>query len=181
MLSLLHWHPTESTHTITHRPGNMNLQQIEVSPDNWKMARLIVRGILGVLFLVAGYWKVFTLTPTAHAEQFFLGWFADSWIPHWLLWTLGITIPYLEFTAGILLCIGLRVRDTAFALGLLLIVTTYGHALREPLFNIDGHTFTRLSLVLFLLITPGGPDWLSVDYWLARKSRNDEGGSKSRG
>ena len=134
------------------------------------MARLIVRGILGVLFLMAGFWKVFTLTPTVHAQQFFIGWYGDSWIPHWLLWTLGVSIPYLEFTAGVLLCLGLRVRDSAFALGLLLIVTTYGHALRDPLFNIDGHTFTRLSLILFLLVTPGGADWMSLDYWIARRN-----------
>ena len=137
-------------------------------PD-WPAASTVVRLILGVLFTMAGYWKVFMLTPRAHAEQFFLGWFGDSFIPHWLLWALGLSIPLLELAAGVLLLLGWRLRATLCFLGGLLVLTTYGHALREPLFNIDGHTFTRLALIVFLLLAPSDSHRYGLDHWLARR------------
>ena len=139
---------------------------------NWTIAVFIVRWILGLLFLMAGYWKVFVLTPAQHAQQFFVEGFADHWIPEWLLFALGNAIPVLEFVAGLLLCIGLRTREALIAVGLLLIVTTYGHALQEPLFDIDGHTFTRLALIIFLLLAPQGCDRYSADNWLSQHRDN---------
>ena len=57
----------------------------------------------------------------------------------------------------------------------LLIVTTYGHALQQPLFDIDGHTFTRLALIVFLLLVPVGNDRYSIDHWLlARKDKRSK-------
>ncbi len=134
---------------------------------NWPIAIFIVRWILGVLFLMAGYWKVFVLTPAQHAQQYFVEGFADHWIPEWLLLAFGYSIPVVEFAAGILLCLGLRTREALIALGLLLIVTTYGHALQQPLFDIDGHTFTRLALIIFLLLAPQGCDKFSADNLLS--------------
>ena len=115
---------------------------------------------------MAGYWKVFVLTPVEHANQFFVDAFAETWIPEWLLYALGFSIPLLELAAGILLCVGWRLREALIFIGLLLIVTTYGHALIEPLFDIDGHTFTRLALVVFLLLAPPGSDKYTLDGWL---------------
>lgn len=136
---------------------------------NWPLVILIVRLILGLLFLMAGYWKVFVLTPAEHAQQFFVGGFADTWIPLWLLNLLGYSIPLLELAAGVLICIGWRTREALIAVGLLLVVTTYGHALQQPLFDIDGHTFTRLALIVLLLLAPAGGDRYSVDAWLSRR------------
>lgn len=132
-------------------------------------ATFIVRWILGLLFTMAGWWKVFDLGATAHAQRFFIEGFAEHWIPEWLLWILGVTIPYLELATGLMLLIGLKINWALTALGLLLIVTTYGHALQEPLFDIDGHTFTRLALIVFLLLVGSRGDRLTVDYWLERR------------
>ncbi len=139
---------------------------------NWTIAVFIARSILGLLFLMAGYWKVFVLTPAQHAQQFFVEGFADHWIPEWLLLALGYSIPVLELVAGLLLCLGLRTREALIALALLLIVTTYGHALQQPLFDIDGHTFTRLALIIFLLLAPQGCDKYSADHWLSQHRDN---------
>ena len=133
---------------------------------NWPIVKLIVRWILGLLFLMAGYWKVFVLTPAVHAQQYFVDGFSDTWIPTWLLQLLGYSIPFFELIAGLLICIGFRTREALVAVGLLLIVTTYGHALQQPLFDIDGHTFTRLALIVFLLLSPAGTDRYSIDQWL---------------
>jgi len=143
--------------------------------DNWPIVNFIVRWILGLLFLMAGYWKVFVLTPAVHAQQYFVEGYSDSWIPTWLLHLFGNGIPFLELVAGLLICIGFRIREALIAVGLLLIVTTYGHALQQPLFDIDGHTFTRLALIIFLLLAPLGNDRYSIDHWLlARKDNRSE-------
>ncbi len=143
--------------------------------DNWPIVNFIVRWILGLLFLMAGFWKVFVLTPAGHAQQFFVDGFSDFWIPTWLLQLFGYSIPFFELVAGLLICIGLRTREALIVVGLLLIVTTYGHALQQPLFDIDGHTFTRLALLVVLLLAPVGTDRYSIDQWLlARKDSRSE-------
>ena len=141
----------------------------ETPGEGWTIATFVVRWILGLLFLMAGWWKVFDLTAVEHARRFFVEGFAEHWIPAWFLWALGVTIPYVELGAGVLLCVGFRVRTTLAVLGVLLIVTTYGHALQQPLFNIDGHTFTRLALIVFLLLAPVGADRFTLQAWLARR------------
>lgn len=133
-------------------------------------AVFICRWILGVIFTMAGWWKVFELGAVEHARRYFIEGFADSWIPAWLLWGLGLVIPYLELIAGLLVLAGLRLRWTLAVLGVLLVVTTYGHALQEPLFDIDGHTFTRLALIVFLLMAGTEHDRSTLDSWLARRS-----------
>jgi len=127
------------------------------------IAVFLARTMLGLVFLMAGWWKVFTLTPAVHAQNFFIDGFKDHWIPEWLLWTLGMAIPPFELAAGVALIIGIWTRLTASLTGLLLLLTTYGHALQQPLFDIDGHTFTRLALILFVLMIPVETDRLSVD------------------
>lgn len=134
-------------------------------------ARFICRWILGLLFAMAGWWKVFELGPIEHARRFFVEGFAEHWIPEWLLWALGVSIPWLELAAGVLILIGLKLRHALIAVGLLLIVTTYGHALQQPLFDIDGHTFTRLALIVFLLLAGSDEDRLTLDYWLRGRRR----------
>ena len=136
------------------------------------IAVFLARAMLGLVFAMAGWWKVFTLTPALHAERFFLEGFKDSWIPDWLLWTLGIALPPFELLAGLALLIGLWTRFFAASTGLLLLVTTYGHALQQPLFDIDGHTFTRLALALFVLMLVDAHDRISVDHWRRTQGSN---------
>ena len=138
--------------------------------ENWPYVNFIVRWILGLVFLMAGFWKVFVLTPAVHAQQYFVDGFSDSWIPAVFLQLLGYSIPFLELAAGLLICIGFRKREALIAVGVLLIVTTYGHALQQPLFDIDGHTFTRLALIVFLLLAPAGTDKFSIDQWLLARN-----------
>ncbi len=140
--------------------------------DNWPIVNFIVRWILGLLFLMACYWKVFVLTPAGHAQQFFVEGFSETWIPTWLLNLFGYSIPFLELVAGLLICIGFRTREALIAVGLLLVITTYGHSLQQPLFDIDGHTFTRLALIVFLLLAPVGNDRYSIDHLLLARKGN---------
>ena len=136
------------------------------SQRSW--ALLFARLVLGLIFFMAGFWKVFQLGPLEHARKYFLP-FADTFLPVWSLWLVGVTIPFIELLGGALLLIGFRVREALIALGGVLVIVTFGHLLREPLFNFSGHVIPRLALLLFLLWCPREVDWLSLDYLLARK------------
>lgn len=131
-------------------------------------AVLFARLVLGLIFFMAGFWKVFQLGPLEHARKYFLP-FADTFLPVWSLWLVGVTIPFVELLGGVLVLLGLRVREALISLGGVLVIVTFGHLLREPLFNFSGHVIPRLALLLFLLWCPREVDWLSLDYLFARK------------
>ena len=131
-------------------------------------ALLFARLVLGLIFFMAGVWKVFHLGPLEHARKYFLP-FADTFLPVWSLWATGVIIPFIELIGGALVILGLRVREALVALGFVLAVVTFGHLLREPLYEFHTHVIPRLALVLFVLILPREDDRFSVDWMLARK------------
>ena len=134
-------------------------------------ALFFARLILGLIFFMAGVWKVFQLGPIGHARKFFLP-FSDTFLPVWSLWFVGVTIPLIELVAGALVILGLRTRDALVALGFVLVIVTFGHLLRDPLFNFSGHVIPRLALLLFVLWCPREYDRFSLDYVLARRNSN---------
>jgi uncharacterized membrane protein YphA (DoxX/SURF4 family) len=131
-------------------------------------ALLFARLVLGLIFFMAGVGKVFQMGPLEHARKYFLP-FADTFLPVWLLWAAGVTVPIVELIAGALVILGLRTRAALIALGLVLVVVTFGHLLKEPLFNFSGHVIPRLGLLLFLLWCPREDDTFSFDYLLQRR------------
>jgi len=131
-------------------------------------AIFFARWVLGLIFFMAGVWKVFQLGPFEHARKYFLP-FSDTFLPVWSLWIVGITIPLIELIAGALVILGLRTRDALIALGFVLAIVTFGHLLREPLYDLTGHVIPRLALLLFVLWSPRERDRFSFDYLLARR------------
>jgi uncharacterized membrane protein YphA (DoxX/SURF4 family) len=136
---------------------------------NRAWAMLFARLVLGLIFFMAGEWKVFQLGPLEHARKYFLP-FADTFLPIWSLWLTGVAIPLLELVAGALVILGLRTREALVALGFVLAIVTFGHLLREPLYDFSGHVIPRLALLLFLLWCPREEDRFSLDHlWQTRK------------
>src|SRR5688572_11157760 len=131
-------------------------------------ALFFARLVLGLIFFMAGISKVFQLGPLEHARKYFLP-FSDTFLPVWSLWLVGVTIPAIELLAGALLLLGLRIRDALIALGFVLVIVTFGHLLREPLFNFSGHVIPRLALLIFLLWAPREQDRFSLDHLLRPK------------
>lgn len=131
-------------------------------------ALLFARLVLGLIFFMAGVWKVFQLGPLEHARKYFLP-FSDTFLPVWSLWLVGVTIPLIELVAGALVILGLRTRDAFIALGFVLAIVTFGHLLRDPLYNLTGHVIPRLALLLFVLWCPREYDRFSCDYLLTRR------------
>ena len=130
---------------------------------------MFARVMLGIIFLMAGYWKTFELTPVGHAHRYFLEDYADSWIPVALLWILGVSIPVVELVAGALLVVGFRTREALITIGFILLIVTYGHTLKEPLYSIKDHILPRGLLMLATLALPEAEDKLSIDWLLRRR------------
>src|SRR5712691_2337933 len=107
------------------------MEQNRVNGRSW--ALLFARLVLGLIFFMAGFWKVF------------------------------------ELTAGALVILGLRVREALIALGLVLAIVTFGHLLKEPLYEFHTHVIPRLALLLFVLMLPRDDDRFSLDHFLGRR------------
>ena len=142
------------------------MEQNWVSGRSW--AILFARLVLGLIFFMAGAWKVFQLGPLQHARKYFLP-FVDTFLPVWSLWAAGVTIPFVELIAGALVIVGLRVREALIALGFVLAVVTFGHLLKEPLYEFHTHVIPRLALLLFVLMLPRADDRISLDHFLTRR------------
>ena len=130
-------------------------------------AILFARLVLGLIFFMAGVMKVFQLGPLNHARKYFLP-FADTFLPVWSLWAMGVIIPFVELIAGALVILGLRVRESLVALGFVLVVVTFGHLLREPLYEFHTHVIPRLALLLFVFLLPRADDRFSLDHVVAK-------------
>ena len=145
------------------------MMKLSFSRRSW--AIFFAREVLGFIFLMAGVYKVFQLGPLGHARKYFLP-FADTFLPVWSLWATGTVIPVVEFLAGALLVVGWRIREALIGLGFVLIIVTFGHLLKEPLYPFHEHVIPRLALLLFVLLLPSEEDQISLDYCLskARKS-----------
>ena len=131
-------------------------------------AILFARLVLGLIFFMAGVMKVFQLGPLNHARKYFLP-YADTFLPVWSLWAMGVVIPFVELIAGAMVILGLRVREALVALGFVLVVVTFGHLLSEPLYAFHTHVIPRLALVLFIFLLPREDDLFSLDYVIARR------------
>ena len=141
-------------------------------------AILLARLILGLIFFMAGEWKVFTMGPIEHARHFFVAPYADTFLPEWALWATGTVVPFVELVAGGLAILGLFTRASLLALGGVLVLVTFGHLLKEPLYEFHTHVIPRAALLLFVLAMPRSMDRWGIDAWqAARRGRRDGRGT----
>jgi thiosulfate dehydrogenase (quinone) large subunit len=134
----------------------------DVAAKAW--AIFFARAVVGLIFFMAGVWKVFELGPAGHVRRYFLP-FQDTFLPTWSLWVVGFAIPFVELIAGALVIIGFQTRPALVSLGFVLVTVTFGHLLREPLYAFHEHVIPRLALVLLVLLLPRDADRFSVDGW----------------
>ena len=133
-------------------------------------ALCLARTVLGLIFFMAGVYKVFLLGPVGHVQRFFLP-YQDTFLPTWSLWAVGFAIPFVELGAGALVLLGWLRTGAYLALGSVLVVVTFGHLLHEPLYAFHEHVIPRLALLMLLLLMPPEADRFSFDE-LHNRSRN---------
>jgi len=141
---------------------------LNINRRSW--AIFFARETLGLIFFMAGVYKVFSLGPLEHARKYFLP-FSQTFLPVWSLWATGTVIPIVEFLAGMMLIIGLRVREALIALGFVLVIVTFGHLVENPLYPFHEHVIPRLALLVFVLLFPADDDRISVDYLLSQANK----------
>lgn len=132
-------------------------------------AVFLARGVLGLIFFMAGVFKVFTMGPVAHAHKWFVDPYAQTFLPAWSLWATGLLIPFVELVGGALMIVGWRIREASYGLGAVLLIVTFGHLLAEPLYEFHTHVIPRLALLLFVLAAPDGWDRYALDAVLSRR------------
>ena len=136
---------------------------------NRSLAILFARAVLGLIFFMAGMYKVFQMGPVEHARKLFVEPYSKTFLPISALWAVGTIIPIIELVAGALIIIGFQTRNALVLLGFVLVIVTFGHLLKEPLYEFHTHVIPRLTLLLFVLILPREDDHFSVDYFLMRR------------
>jgi uncharacterized membrane protein YphA (DoxX/SURF4 family) len=137
---------------------------------NLAWALLFARLVLGLIFFMAGSYKVFVLGPSGHVQRFFLS-AQDTFLPLWSLWVVGWLIPFVELGAGALTLLGLRVREALIALGIVMVIVTFGHLLKQPLYAFHEHVIPRLALTLFVLVFPPSADRFSLDAMIRGRAK----------
>ena len=130
------------------------------------------RTILGLIFFMAGVYKCFVMTPFGHARHYFVDPYANTFLPAWSLWATGTAVPVVELVAGGLVLVGFKTRPALLSLGAVLVLVTFGHLLKEPLYEFHTHVIPRLALLTVVLLLPRDEDVVSLDGLLkARHSR----------
>jgi uncharacterized membrane protein YphA (DoxX/SURF4 family) len=132
-------------------------------PGDRAWAIFFCRTILGLIFFMAGAYKCFVMTPVGHARHYFVGPYADTFLPTWSLWATGTAVPIVELIAGGLVLVGFKTRPALLALGGVLVLVTFGHLLKEPLYAFHLHVIPRLALLTVMLLLPREEDMLSIE------------------
>jgi len=133
------------------------------APTDRAWALFFCRAVLGLIFFMAGVYKCFVMTPIGHARHYFVGPYADTFLPAWSLWATGTAVPVVELVAGALVLVGYKTRPALVSLGGVLVLVTFGHLLKEPLYAFHTHVIPRLALLTVVLLLPREGDSISVE------------------
>jgi len=135
---------------------------------NKQVAVLAIRLILGLIFLMQGFGKVFTWgVENLYKMDFFLGAYKDL-LPEFVIRATAYYTSYVELIGGLLLVIGLKRDYALYALASVLVIVTFGHGLVEPIWDLSNVMY-RLILLITLLLLPKAWDKFSIDHLLKKK------------
>ncbi len=127
------------------------------------------RAILGIVFFIAGVYKVLMWGPLNHARDLFVEPYANTFLPIWSLWATGTAVPVIELITGGLVLVGLWTRPSLIALGGILVLVSFGHLLVQPSTQINPYILPRTALLLIVLVLPRDADRLSLDWILGQR------------
>lgn len=138
-----------------------------VTYRNRSIGLLTCRLILGFIFLMQGFGKVFTWGVNNVYENYFAEAFADV-LPTFILLPTAYYTSYVELIGGALLIVGYK-RDWAlYALASVLVIVSFGHGLTNPIWDLT-HVMFRAILLLALLLLPSEWDTIRIESLMASK------------
>lgn len=122
----------------------------------------IVRMLLGLIFLMQGYGKVFSWgMDNVYSGSFMV--YESTFLPKFILYFAAYFTSYVELIGGFLLVIGLFRNFALYALGAVLLIVSFGHGLSTPIWDLS-HVFFRAVFLTVLLLLP--EEW---DKWQFEK------------
>ena len=122
---------------------------------------LFIRCLLGIIFLMQGFGKVFTFTVPKVYALFFKP-FETTLLPGWLIHAAAYYTSYVELIGGFFLIIGLFKRFTLYLLAIDLLIVSFGHGLMEPIWDLS-HVIPRALLLAALFVLPAEWDKWKID------------------
>lgn len=134
---------------------------------------LFIRGLLGIIFFMQGFGKVFTFSVPKVYQMFFRD-FESTFLPKWLIWLTAYYTSYVELICGFLLILGLWRKYAMWLLAADLFVVSFGHGLLEPIWDLS-HVMPRAILLVILFLVPQEWDKWSADRYITSiNSPNDK-------
>lgn len=132
----------------------------------------LLRTLLGLIFLMQGFGKVFTWGISNVYQNVFAS-YEETWIPEFLLQFTAYFTSYMELVGGLLLVLGLFRHWAYLGLGVVLLLVTYGHGLSSPIWDLQ-HVFVRAVFLIGLLLVPHDWDQLHLDRFVVKtREAND--------
>ena len=132
---------------------------------NRTIAVLTTRLILGFIFLMQGFGKVFIWgVEKVYNMKFFHETYKDL-LPDYITYATAYYTSYVELIGGLLLVLGLKRDYALYALASVLVIVTFGHGLADPIWDLS-HVIYRAILLISLLIFPKEWDKFSIDNYI---------------
>lgn len=125
------------------------------------------RMLLGIIFLMQGYGKIFKYSVPKVYDLFFKD-FETTFLPKWLIWCAAFYTSYIELICGFLLITGLFRKYALYLLGIDLLIVSFGHGLMEPIWDLS-HVMPRAVLLIALLLLPQEWDRWNLDIIIKSK------------
>jgi len=134
---------------------------------NRSIAVLTTRLLLGFIFLMQGYGKVFTWGIEKLNNMEFFHETYKNILPDYITQATAYYTSYVELIGGFLLVLGFKKDYALYALASVLIIVTFGHGLAEPIWDLS-HVMYRAILLIALLIIPKEWDSYSLDIYIQK-------------
>ena len=133
---------------------------------NKQIAVLTIRVLLGLIFFFQGYGKVFKFGLDTVYKNFFQASYSEL-LPDFILLFSAYFTSLTELIAGFMLIIGFKRDYALYALALVLVIVTFGHGLKDPIWDLS-HVMYRTILLVSLLLLPKELDKFSVDFLIKK-------------
>ena len=129
------------------------------------------RLLLGLIFLMQGYGKVFTWGVSNVYNNGFKA-YEETFLPSFLIKFTAYFTSYGEFICGLLLILGLFRKQAYLILAAILLIVSFGHGLQSPIWDLQ-HVFIRSVLLIFLMMVPFEKDLFTLDRLIKTKNKKE--------
>jgi thiosulfate dehydrogenase (quinone) large subunit len=143
-----------------------NNNNLSFKPRDVAVAHLLLRLLVGVIFLNFGFGKIINIPAFVERTVKTLD---ASYIPEALIRLGAYPVPIIEIVGGLLIILGFSTRIALILTSTLMIMLAFGAtSAQKPELASSQLIY---GIVLFTLLATCRFNWFSIDSWLLRKQR----------